>query len=1224
MILSSLPHTIVKAAGTAPESGTGTSGDPYIIDEPSELVWMQENYSTIYYKYFRQIADLNMNGVSFTPIGNGGSAGELGTAFSGVYDGQEFKIQNLTVNTNLMNAALFQDVSGTVKNVALENVSITSTCAPYNYANAAGIAGYGGNCTISNCSVSGTISVTDNSPYSYAGGIIGTSYGTVQDCYSTASLSNVNSGGGIGGIAGYTASNTGAVSRCYFAGSLSGAATTKGAIVGNYFQCSLSANFFLSTSASWALGSTQANTGATSASDADMKKGSTFTAAGWDFTNIWKINEGVSYPTHITAPSKPVNLQTAPDDGQITLSWNAADRTSGYLVYYGTSPGAYGTPVASTDTSEVITGLTNGTLYYFAVKGLHTAEEGPLSDPVTGKPHDTINNLAAVPDDGKVDLTFSAPAGATTVELQQSTTGAAGPFSAVTSVSLTAASTSATVTGLTNGTEYTYRLRLLYDSDEYFSNTATATAGNADATLSALTVSGCTFTPSFASDTFEYTASVASNVSSATVTATVNSVHSILWVNSDEQPSGTGKTINLSFGNNTIDIWVQAQNGDYLEYVMTITRQLPTGTVTKDADASIDNVNWPPYLYAGWYNGAAENAALKFSLSSYSGTVTYAQLRIYVSQSDCTGSSGMFSLYGSDDDSWTTALPSSKDAAPILYNITRPTLSGNCWITMDVTDYVKNHLINKDKTVSFYLAGYNWGSDNDIAFYPASDSTYKPCMVLLFQSDDARLSGISIDGTPLSGFSKDTYTYSYVAPRGTDLSGLHFTSTLNDAKASQGNWTYDAANKKWTVLVTAESGSTKTYTVNVSTLLNSDATLSSISINGTQLSGFSPATQDYTYDVPHGSDGSSLVLSSVLNDSTAAQGSWTYNGVQRKWSVLVTAENGTTQKTYTVSVNELPSTDATLQSIKVNGSFITGFSSATLNYTYDVPHGTNIAALSLSSVVNDANATQSAWTYDSTQKKWSVLVTAEDGTTQKTYTVTINELPNNDATLKTLKVNGTAITGFTSSTLDYTYDVLHGLDGSTLALTSEVNDPAAAQGTWTYNSAQKKWSVLVTAEDATIQKTYAVTVHELPNTDATLRNIKAGSVNIPGFASAALDYTYDAPHGTDPSTLVMTGETTDPNATQGAWTYDNALMKWSVLVTAEDTTTTKTYTVTINVLPSDDATLKNIRGKRDGYRRVLTFHTGLRILRCPRCRQFRAQPDLRSQRPCGRARQLDV
>ena len=62
----------------------------------------------------------------------------------------------------------------------------------------------------------------------------------------------------------------------------------------------------------------------------------------------------------------------------------------------------------------------------------------------------------------------------------------------------------------------------------------------------------------------------------------------------------------------------------------------------------------------------------------------------------------------------------------------------------------------------------------------------------------------------------------------------------------------------------------------------------------------------------HGFDGSTLVLSSDTTDVNALQGDWTYDSGTFTWSVTVTAEDGTTQEVYTVTVNELTDTDATL------------------------------------------------------------------------------------------------------------------------------------------------------------------------------------------------------------------------------------------------------------------------------------------------------------------------
>jgi len=77
-------------------------------------------------------------------------------------------------------------------------------------------------------------------------------------------------------------------------------------------------------------------------------------------------------------PAPPAGLMAAAGNGKVTLSWRAVNEldVKGYMVYYGTSPHNYlGTgaaqgdsPVdAGTNTSIEISGLTNGSLYYFAV-----------------------------------------------------------------------------------------------------------------------------------------------------------------------------------------------------------------------------------------------------------------------------------------------------------------------------------------------------------------------------------------------------------------------------------------------------------------------------------------------------------------------------------------------------------------------------------------------------------------------------------------------------------------------------------------------------------------------------------------------------------------------------------------------------------------------------------------------------------------------------------------
>ncbi|MBM7866773.1 hypothetical protein GTO89_04005 [Heliobacterium gestii] len=86
-----------------------------------------------------------------------------------------------------------------------------------------------------------------------------------------------------------------------------------------------------------------------------------------------------------------------------------------------------------------------------------------------------ITDLTAVGEDGKVRLTFTAPAGATTVLVQQSTDGGATWSPAAVTETLSASSTSASVIGVTNGQSYKFQLIVTGGTYAGTSNMAMAT-----------------------------------------------------------------------------------------------------------------------------------------------------------------------------------------------------------------------------------------------------------------------------------------------------------------------------------------------------------------------------------------------------------------------------------------------------------------------------------------------------------------------------------------------------------------------------------------------------------------------------------------------------------------------------------------------------------------------------------------------------------------------------
>ena len=148
-------------------------------------------------------ADIDLKGIDWTPIGK-----DDNKAYTGTFDGNGKTITGLTVTGSYKYAGLFGDIdeNGTVKNVVLEGVQITSDNSS---GSVGGVAGDSWG-TIENCSVSGSVSGT-----TFAGGVVGSQRGgSITGCNSSATVKGVIFAGGIAGETNSGASLTG----CYATG----------------------------------------------------------------------------------------------------------------------------------------------------------------------------------------------------------------------------------------------------------------------------------------------------------------------------------------------------------------------------------------------------------------------------------------------------------------------------------------------------------------------------------------------------------------------------------------------------------------------------------------------------------------------------------------------------------------------------------------------------------------------------------------------------------------------------------------------------------------------------------------------------------------------------------------------------------------------------------------------------------------------------------------------
>ncbi len=150
--------------------------------------------------------DIDLTGKDWTPIGTA-----YDNSYKGTFDGGGHTITGLTFTTNDEFAGLFGwlNKAGTVKNVVMEGVQITSN--QIYGGSIGGVAGYSWG-TIENCSVSGSVSGTV-----YVGGVVGAQIdGSITGCSSSATVKGTVD---VGGVAGQTNSSA-TLTACYATGNV--------------------------------------------------------------------------------------------------------------------------------------------------------------------------------------------------------------------------------------------------------------------------------------------------------------------------------------------------------------------------------------------------------------------------------------------------------------------------------------------------------------------------------------------------------------------------------------------------------------------------------------------------------------------------------------------------------------------------------------------------------------------------------------------------------------------------------------------------------------------------------------------------------------------------------------------------------------------------------------------------------------------------------------------
>ena len=757
------------------------------------------------------------------------------------------------------------------------------------------------------------------------------------------------------------------------------------------------------------------------------------------------------------------------------------------------------------------------------------------------------------------------------------------------------------------------------DSTTTYTVTVTRAAPpSTDATLSALTLSDVDF-GTFASGTTSYSAQVANSVSQTTVTPTVNDSGASYVIKLGGATDADG-VVALSVGSNVITVVVTAEDDSTTTYTVTVTRAAPPSTDATLSALTLSDVDFG--TFASGTTSYSAQVANSVSQTTVTPTVNDSGASYVIKLGGATDADGVVALsVGSnvitvvvtaEDDSTTKTY--SVTVTRATASISAPDLAVPSVITLsDPFGY------NPSFTLGVTVENRGSGSSGSttLRYYRSADST--------ITTGDAEVGTDAVDG--LAASERSSESIDLIAP---SAPGTYYYGACVDAVSDES----DATNNC--------SGSIA-FTVPAET--STDATLKSLTLSGIDFGTFSSGTTSYSAQVANSV--TQTTVTPTLNDSgasyviklggvTDADGMVALSVGSNVITVVVTAEDDSTTETYSVTVTRLvslpqTSTDATLSALSLSRVNFGAFASATTSYRANVAN--SVSLTTVTPTLNDSDASYVIKLGGVTDADGviplsvgsnviTVVVTAEDDSTKKTYSVTVTRAAtsisapdlavpslsilsdpfgyNPSFTLSVNVVNrGSGSSGSTTlryyrsadSTItdgdtDVGTDAVGGLAASGISIESIDLTAPSAPGTYYYGGCV---DAVPDESDTTnnCSPGIAWVVPGVTSTDATLSGLSLSDVYFGTFSSGTTTYSAQVANSVTETTVTPTvndsgasyviklGGVTDSDGTVSLAVGSNVI---TVVVTAEDTTTTTTYTVTVTRAepPSTDATLKGL------------------------------------------------
>ncbi|MEO6977152.1 MAG: cadherin-like beta sandwich domain-containing protein, partial [Mucilaginibacter sp.] len=714
--------------------------------------------------------------------------------------------------------------------------------------------------------------------------------------------------------------------------------------------------------------------------------------------------------------------------------------------------------------------------------------------------------------------------------------------------------------------------------------------------LAGLTLSSGTLSPVFAPGKTSYTVSVSHATASVTITPTAQDAAATIKVNDVTVASGSASAaIPLNFGYNLIRIGVTAQNGTYRSYDITINRLASTN---------------------------ANLAGLTISSGSLSPVFDPDITSYTVSVSNTTAS--------------VTVTPTVQDATATITVEWETVASGSASrpIPLDIGD---NNVINitvrsEYGYYKYYEIRVNRSASPSNALLRYLDLSGGAYLQPVFSPDVRDYeSTVSYEG----------YIINVEAWPVNPLVSIKINELPPQVGYTSVFISLNLGVNIVKIVVTSEDSTTvNTYSIKITRVGNTNALLNSLKLTPATTVNIAHGTnyRDYTTTVPNSEtsvtitpfpqDGNaSIKVNGVTVAGGTASAAIPLNVGENVINTVVTAQDGITTKTYSLKFTRLASSDASLLHLALSsGTLSPVFAPATTSYTASVSNAT--AFIAVTPTTGDATqiikvngttvvsgSASAALPLVVGQNVITTVVTAPDGVTTKTYTITVTR-PSNNAILSGLKVMpATALVKVSGP--DYSdYTTMVPNTELSVTLTPKVQDVKATikiNGITVANQATSAAiplnigdnviNTVVTAEDGVTTKTYSINFIRPPSPNAILKSLKLTPASTVAIVSGPdyRDYVTTVPNSE--ASVTITPVTEDATATikvngvtvaSGAASAaiplnvgDNVI---NTVVTAQNGTTINTYSMKITRQPPAGAALSYTENAGPVLDNSLTVH----------------------------------